>query len=141
VGGLVTVLLIAAGCGGEPTAATPGGAIMPPTIGAGGRSSSPGAIVGSWQRTTILQLAGDLQRTTTTWRFDADGSCAETVATLDLIEDIPRSETHPCTWRPDVTDVAITFAGATAEVRFSVAFDGFSPDRLLLDGLLFDRVA
>jgi hypothetical protein len=140
MGSVVAMLLIALACGREPTAPTPGGTPSPPTIGTGGGSGA-GALVGSWQRTSILQLVDDLRRNTTTWRFDADGACEETVETLDLIEDIPRTETHACTYRVDATDVVITFTGATADVRFTIQFDGFSPQRLVLDGLLFDRIA
>ncbi len=135
------MLLIALACGREPTAPVSGGTPAPPTIGTTGGSGGASALVGSWQRTSILQLADDVQRTTTTWRFDAGGACGETVETLDLVEDIPRTETHACSYRVDATEVVITFAGATADVRFTIQFDGFSPQRLVLDGLLFDRIA
>jgi hypothetical protein len=83
----------------------------------------------------------DVQRTTTTWQFAPDGSCRRTIETFSLLEGFPRTTERNCTFQLDVNDLVITFVGDTTAIRFRVAFEGFSPERLLLDGIVFDRIA
>jgi hypothetical protein len=88
----------------------------------------------------LIQVSGDLQRWTTTWRFDATGTCRQTIVTESLAEGFPRASERGCTYRTDVSNVAVTYAdGGT--VTFDFSFAGFSPDRLILDGFEYQRLS
>ena len=104
---------------------------------AGGTGSTP--LVGTWQVVILVPVAGDLQRWTTTWRFDAAGGCRQTVVTESLAEGIPRTIERECTYRTNVSEVAITYRSG-ASVTFAFSFAGFSPDRLVLDGSEYQRL-
>jgi hypothetical protein len=54
-------------------------------------------------------------RWTTTWRFDAGGSCRQTIVAESLAEGFPRTTERSCI--------------------------GFSPDRLVLDGYEYQRLS
>ncbi|MFL5516925.1 MAG: hypothetical protein ACJ8DJ_12255 [Gemmatimonadales bacterium] len=87
----------------------------------------------------LIQVADDLQRWTTTWRFDAGGTCRQTIVTESVVEGFPRTSERSCTFLTRESSVAITYAGgATATFEFS--FAGFSPDRLVLDGSEYQRL-
>jgi hypothetical protein len=104
---------------------------------AGGISPSP--LVGDWRTVVLLQVSDDLQRWTTTWRFDASGTCRQTIITESLAEGFPRTTERSCTYLTSVSDVTVTYAdGAT--VTFDFSFAGFSPDRLVLDGYEYRRL-
>jgi hypothetical protein len=81
-----------------------------------------------------------VQRWTTTWRFDEDGACLQTVETLSLVEGFPRVTERPCSYSAADFEVTVAFdEGATLELDFS--FADFSPDRLVLDGFEYERLA
>jgi hypothetical protein len=87
----------------------------------------------------LIQVSDDLQRWTTTWRFDADGTCRQAVVTESLAEGFPRTSERSCTYLTNESSVAIAYAdGATATFDFS--FAGFSRDRLVLDGSEYQRL-
>lgn len=84
-------------------------------------------------------MPGDIQAWTTTWRFDPDGECLQTVETASLAEGASRVSERACTFVARDVDVTITFAsGGTLVLEWS--FADFSPDRLLLDGFEYQRV-
>jgi hypothetical protein len=120
----------------------------PPTgleEGNGGGTSSGGgggttAIVGTWQNVFLVTVVNDVQRITTTFRFDTGGSCLKTVESFSAVEGFPRIHRHDCRYQLDGTDILIALDGGTPE-RFSISFDDFNRNRLLLDGVLFTRVA
>jgi hypothetical protein len=87
----------------------------------------------------LIQLSGDLQRWTTTWRFDAGGTCRQTIVTQSLAEGFPRTSDRSCTFLTSESSVAITYADG-AMVTFDFSFAGFSSDRLVLDGNEYQRL-
>ena len=87
----------------------------------------------------LIQVSDDLQRWTTTWRFDAGGTCRQTIVTESLAEGFPRTSERSCTYLPGASSVAITY-GDGATVTFDFSFAGFSPDRLVLDGSEYQRL-
>jgi hypothetical protein len=129
-------LLTLAGCSGDPLAPHPDrpGGNQSGTTGGG---ATP--IVGEWRTVLIVQVPGDFQTWTTTWRFDSAGSCRQTVVTESLAEGFPRTTIRTCTYTISVSDVTITYAGG-GELTFEFSFAGFSPDRLVLDGFEYQRV-
>jgi hypothetical protein len=96
--------------------------------------------VGTWRTEAVVEVPGDLQRWTTTWRFDEDGECLQTVETLSLVEGFPRVTERPCSYSVGDFEVTIAFdEGATLELDYR--FADFSPDRLVLDDFEYERLA
>jgi hypothetical protein len=88
----------------------------------------------------VVEVPGDAQTWTTTWRFDEGGRCEQTVETLSLVEGFPRVTERSCSYVAGDFEVAIDFdEGGTLELDFS--FADFSPDRLVLDGFEYERLA
>lgn len=129
-----------AACSGDalaPGTDRPGGGFGPGTSGADGVSAT---LVGVWQSVVVIQVPGDLQTWTTTWRFDAEGTCRQTVVTESLAEGFPRTTERTCTWTTNGAQVTIDYIGGGA-LTFDFSFAGFSPDRLILDGFEYQRQA
>jgi hypothetical protein len=132
---LFLILLPACGDGG------PAGVDRPD--GNGGVSGGDGPterLVGTWRTVVVVEVPGDIQTWTTTWRFEPDGACHQTVETESLAEGFPRVTERPCTFVARDFDVSITFAGGGTLV-FEYSFADFSPDRLILDGFEYERLA
>jgi hypothetical protein len=133
--------LLLAGCGGEAvapsTAGLPGGGGgLGPGSSAGGGTEA--TLVGTWRTVMVVEVPGDVQRWTTVWRFDAEGTCRQTVVTESLAEGFPRTTERACTWTVNDLQIAVGFAGGgTLAIKFS--FAGLSPDRLVLDGFEYQR--
>jgi len=129
-----------AGCSGEPLAPSPdqpGGGFGPGTNGGGGATAS---LVGTWRTVVVLEVPGDLQTWTTTWRFEAGGTCRQTVITESLAEGFPRTTERVCSWQVSDGRVAISYA-AGGTLTFDFSFAGLDPDRLVLDGFEYQRLA
>jgi hypothetical protein len=132
-------MLAIAACNDEPTSPRTG----PPGSGLGSGASGGGAstastLVGTWQAVVVIRVPGDVQTWTTTWQFDAEGTCRETVVIESLAEGVPRTSDRACTWTTSGTQISITFVGGgTLVAEFS--FAGLSPDRLVLDGFEYQR--
>lgn len=107
-----------AACSGDPVANTPETGPIPGRNPGGGTSSSSGSstLVGTWRVKLVVEVPGDVQTWTTTWRFEVDGSCHQTMVTESLAEGIPRTRDRDCSF-------------------------GFSPNRLVLDGFEYERLA
>jgi hypothetical protein len=135
LGAIALVLL--AGCSAqplEPGTDRPGGN-QTGTSG-GGVSAS---IVGGWQAVVVIQVPGDLQTWTTTWRFDVAGTCRQTVVTESLAEGFPRTTERACTYTTSGSSITIAYTGG-GELTFEFSFAGFSTDRLVLDGFEYQRI-
>jgi hypothetical protein len=81
-----------AACTADPVANRPETGPIP-GLNPGGGTSSSGAsstLVGTWRVQLVVQVPGDVQTWTTTWRFDTDGTCHQTQVTESLAEGIPR---------------------------------------------------
>ena len=129
-------MILGAGCGdGDPTGADRPGA---PT-GTSGDESPAGRLVGTWRHETLVEVPGDIQAWSTTWRFDSDGGCLQTVVTQSLAEGFPRTSERPCTFLARDFVVTVSFTGA-GTLEFEYTFADFSTDRLVLDGLEYQRI-
>jgi hypothetical protein len=139
VGVLGTLALLAlAACSGEP--------LEPRVDQPGGNksgSSTGGAsttIVGGWQAVIVIEVPGDVQTWTTTWRFDTEGTCRETVIVESLAEGFPRTTDRTCTYTISGSSITISYTGG-GDVTSDFSFAGFSPDVLVLDGFEYQRIA
>ena len=137
---LAPLILLLAACSGEtlePRPDQPGGDFGSGTSSGGGGAAT---LVGVWRNVVVIQVPGDLQTWTTTWQFDAGGTCRQTVVTESLAEGFPRTTERACTFVVNGSDVAISFLGG-GTLTFPFSFAGFSPDRLVLDGFEYQRQA
>lgn len=130
------LMLLPACTDGEPT-----GTERPDrNSGVSGGTGSAEQLVGTWRIVVVVEVPADIQTWITTWRFDPDGGCLQTVETRSVVEGVPRVTERRCTFVAGDFEVAITFVnGATLVFRYS--FADFSPDRLILDGLEYERLA
>ena len=136
------VALVAAlsACAPEQTGPAPGGGILgPPGPPAHGDGTGTNALVGGWQLVTVIPIGGDLQTTTVLWEFTADLACRRSVTTLLVSEGIPRTNVQDCRYVPDINSVSVTFPGSLP-ATFTVTFAAFDANRLVLDGMEYQRV-
>jgi hypothetical protein len=136
---LLSLTLLAA-CGGEtlePRLDQPGTGFGTGVNTSGGGGAS---LVGTWRTVVVVQVPGDIQTWTTTWRFDAEGTCRQTVVTESIAEGAPRTVERTCTWTVNDGQVAIAFVGGGV-LSFDFSFAGLSPSRLILDGFEYERLA
>ena len=144
---LARVLILAAALGAlgcdqpEPTApeiiATPD--FPSGSTGGGSGEADDATLQGEWERFDVFETEFDIVTTRTHWRFSADGTCRRTITTFSVAEGFPRTTSRDCTWSTGVLEVTITFFGA-APATFDLAFAGFDPDRLILDGFEYRRI-
>jgi hypothetical protein len=134
------LILLLTACDGDPTASHAGQAGGGNDSGASGAGGGGSALAGSWQTVVVIDVPGDLQTWTTTWRFDPAGTCRQTVITESLAEGFPRTTERSCTWTTNVGEVAISFVGG-GTVTFDFSFAALDPDRLVLDGFEYQRLA
>jgi hypothetical protein len=134
------LILLLAACDGDPTAPPTGQAGGGNDSGASGGGGGGSALLGSWQTVVLIEVPGDLQTWTTTWRFDPAGTCRQTVITESLAEGFPRTTERTCTWTTNIGEVAISFVGG-GTVTFAFSFAALDPDRLVLDGFEYQRLA
>ena len=111
--------------------------------GSGGVAGGDGPterLVGTWRTVVVVTVPGDIQTWTTVWRFEPDGSCRQTMETESLAEGFPRVTERSCAFVAHDFDVSITFTGGGTLV-LEYSFADFSPDRLILDGFEYERLA
>jgi hypothetical protein len=131
-------MLVLSGCGSDALgvkADRPDGGFGTGIIGGGNDASS---LVGVWRAVVVVQVPGDIQTWTTTWQFDADGTCRQTVVTESVATGFPVTTDRVCTWTTNDGQVAISFVGAGA---LAFAFSLPAADRLVLDGFEYQREA
>lgn len=104
-----------------------------------GTSGTTATIAGTWQNVVIIQVPGDLQTWTTTWRFDADSTCLQTVVTESLAEGFPRTIERSCTFTTSGTQVTISYT-AGGDLTFDFTLTGPASDVLVLDGFEYQRI-
>ena len=133
--------MLLAACSGDPVANTPETGPIPGRN-PGGTSSSSGSstLVGTWRVKLVVEVPGDVQTWITTWRFNADGSCHQTMVTESLAEGTPRTRDRDCSFSVNGSNVDITFIGGEM-LSLEYSFAGFSPNRLVLDGFEYQRLA
>ncbi len=129
------ILLSACGDGGPTGTDRPGD-----NGGTSGGNDAAGRLIGTWRTTLVVEVPGDVQTWTTTWRFIEGGGCHQTRETESLSEGFPRITERPCTFAIDGRELVVTFTGGgTLVAEFSFAL--FNPDRLVLDGFEYERIA
>ena len=134
------MILLLTACDGDPTAPPMGQPAGGNDSGASGGGGDGSALVGSWRTVVVIEVPGDLQTWTTTWRFDPAGTCRQTVITESLAEGFPRTTERTCTWTTNSGEVAISYVGG-GTVTFDFSFAALDPDRLVLDGFEYQRLA
>lgn len=134
--GAITLFLLSA-CSADPL--QPG----PDELGGNQQGTSGGGtnatIVGAWQNVVVIQVPGDVQTWTTTWRFDADGTCRQTVITESLAEGFPRTTERTCTFTTSGTRITISYT-LGGVLTFDFSLTGPASDVLVLDGFEYQHV-
>jgi hypothetical protein len=136
---LVMSALVLAGCEGavrDPVGLGNGG--DGGTIGGGGNGGN--VLLGSWETTFIFRTSSDVQTHTVTWSFTSGGSCRRVVEIYSVLEDRTLVTGTDCTFNSGGGQVAVTYEGRSSAVNFSYTLENFSPDRLILDGVIYDRI-
>lgn len=105
-----------------------------------GGGSAGSALVGEWRTVIVLEVPGDIQTWTTTWRFDDAGTCRQILVTQSLAEGFPRTTDRTCTWTVNDGQVAVSFVRA-GTLTFAFSFAALDPNRLVLDGFEYQRLA
>ena len=109
-------------------------------IGGGGGGGGGSVLLGTWQTHFFIQTSSDIQRHSVSWTFNSGGSCRRVVDIYSTLQDQTLTTTVDCTFRAGGGQVAITYEGRTSAVTFSWSLEHFSPDRLILDGVTYDRL-
>lgn len=137
---IVFALWAAAACSGAPRDPT---RFLQPGDGTGqvGTGGGLGALVGSWQAVIVIAVEADVQRWTTTWRFDADGGCHFRREVLSIAEGLPRTVERSCTWSVSGATIQVTFLDTGEGYPLPWSFASFGTTTLLLEGLAYRRVA
>jgi hypothetical protein len=130
------LLLIGAGCG-DPAPTEPRRPLD--DTGTSGGDTPVGRLVGSWRATLIVEVPGDVQTWTTTWRFDPDGACLHTQEVRSAAEGVRRITERPCSFVADDFEITISYTGG-ATLVLDYAFPSSSSDVLTLDGFEYERV-
>jgi hypothetical protein len=132
-------MLVLTGCGGDEAlglqATRPGGGFG---TGINSTGDSTASLVGTWQTVVAVEVPGDVQTWTTTWQFDGDGTCRQTVVTESVAAGVPVTTERACTWTTNDGQVTISFVGGGT---LTFAFSLPAPDRLVLDGFEYQRQA
>ncbi len=136
--------LLLTACTGEPrdsvTLGEPSSGPKGMGGGGGGSGASP-SVTGRWQVVLVIDVPGDIQTWTTTWRFDASGACHLTKTSLSLVEGFPRTTERDCRFTLGGGSVEVTWSDNGAVDDLPYSFAGFSPDRLVLQGIEYHRIA
>ena len=108
--------------------------------GNGGGSTGVSPVIGTWQVVLVITVPGDIQTWTTTWRFDAAGTCHLTRTSFSLLEGFPRTTERDCRFLLSGGNVVVTYSDSNATQSLPYSFAGFSPDRLVLEGIEYRRI-
>jgi hypothetical protein len=105
-----------------------------------GRAAGTSPVVGTWQTTIVLFVAGDLQEWVTRWRFDKDRRCGFERTTFSFVEGIPRTVARSCTYRDLGTVVEVRYDRTGDIQQLPYRFPDFSNRRLILEGVEYERI-
>ncbi len=139
------LLTLAAACSSEPR--DPTGLDDPPdNPGTGGGGGGGGAVdeafVGEWENVVIIQAGGDLQTTTTRWRFEAGADCLQTYVLESALDGVLDLRVEPCTWDNDglLLELTVTFVDDGSVLTLDYEFPGVDGQVLVLNGQEFGRL-
>lgn len=110
--------------------------------GGGGGGAADEAFVGEWENVTIIQAGGDVQVTTTRWRFEADADCLQTYVLESALDGVLDLRVEPCTWDNDglLLELTVTFVDDGSVLTFDYEFPGVDGQVLVLNGQEFGRL-
>jgi len=133
----LALLLTLAACGaGGPTGTDRPG----DNGGIAGGDGPAERLLGTWRTVLVVEVPGDVQTWTTTWHFAPENRCHFTRETESLAEGFPRITERACSFSINGRELTISFTdGGTLVTEFT--FASFSPDRLVLDGFEYERIA
>jgi hypothetical protein len=144
LGGMAVValtLVLLAGCDGRAVTPTGTGGTASEPGGRGNRTTGSQLLLGTWENTMLIAVPNDFERVITTWEFNPDGTCRHVTVTQSLIEGVPFTRERNCRYEVPGSVVRVTYDGAPGSVDFAFTFANFSPDRLVLGGFEFERIA
>lgn len=134
---LGTIALLLSACSSDPLQPKPdepGGTVT--GVSGGGTSAT---IVGTWQNVVIVHVAGDVQTWTTTWRFDAEGTCRQTSTIESVAQGFPSTIDRACTFVTSGTTITISYING-GTLTFDFTFTGPASNILVLDGSEYQPV-
>ncbi|MGH7525133.1 MAG: hypothetical protein ACREMX_00355 [Gemmatimonadales bacterium] len=132
-------MLLILACSGDPTSPDLGPG-RDPGDGTSGGGNGSAALVGTWRTVVVVEVPGDIQTWTTTWTFDDEGFCRQTIVTESLAEGTPRTTDRACSYSAGDFEVMVDFVGGGTLI-LEYRFAGFSRNRLVLDGFEYERLA
>lgn len=108
-----------------------------------GSSSQASPVFGQWRHLRVFILESDVQTTTTDWTFDRDLTCRFKRTFESLVAGVPDVTERRCRFVIEAFDLVVTFddAAAAGPVRLPYTFAASSPDRLVLEGVEYERLA
>ena len=139
-GAIVFALCATAACEGAPRDPT---RFLQPGDGTGqvGTGGGLGALVGRWQTVIVIAVEADVQRWTTTWRFDADGGCLFRREVFSIAEGIPRVLERRCAWTVSGATIRVAFVDTGEIYPLPWSLASFGTTTLILEGVAYQRVA
>jgi hypothetical protein len=105
-----------------------------------GTSGSTSSLVGTWEVTLIVTVAEDIQTWTTRWEFRADRTCTWRQRVVSALEGIPREELRTCEWVDANGEITVTWDDTGGVDIMEYSFAAFDRDRLLLQGVEYQRI-
>jgi len=111
------------------------------TGGSRGTSSSPSALVGTWEAVIVIQAGDDVQEWRTRWTFNSNRTCHFTRTTISLAEGIPLTVDRECTYRDQNGTAEVTFTETGATQTLPYSSPDSSRERLIIEGVEYERVS
>lgn len=100
----------------------------------------PSVLVGTWKTVIVIFLDTDVQTWTTVWRFESAGACRLVKTSFSLLEGFPRTDDRACTFIVQGREIVAEFPATSQMMRMTWDLVGVSPDRLRLEGVVYERV-
>lgn len=100
----------------------------------------PSVLVGTWKTVIVIFLDEDVQTWTTVWRFESAGACRLVKTSFSLLEGFPRTDDRACTFTVLGREIVADFPATSQTMRMTWDLVGVSPDRLRLEGIVYERV-
>jgi hypothetical protein len=97
-------------------------------------------LVGVWKNVIVIFLDEDVQTWTTVWRFESAGACRLSRTSFSLLEGFPRTSDRDCTFTVQGNEIVAAFPATSQTMRMPWDLVGVSPDRLRLEGIIYERI-
>ncbi len=136
--GVALAILTVSGCTAGSRTPTSLGDDRPGVI---GRSGGQHPVVGQWKNIWVVVLTTDVQTWTTVWTFGADGTCHLEKTFRSIAFVTPETTDRDCRFGIEQNDLVITYDDNGTIQRLPFSFAASSRDRLVLEGLEYERLA